>query len=174
MLRSAQQTPERPLSPDDDRGASTPERSDDDALDLTSRGSPIRRRLLAFLQKQTRKSFGDDLNRWREWMWTLPYDPHPDYAAFKALVYGQIDPRMRAFFPSGVRAAIRLDEIDWGGVTVNGIPPLRDPKVVAAADATYLKDSNVAFGLAVNDEARAYPKRILAWHEMATDRAVSG
>ena len=168
--RSAQQTPERPLSPDDDRGASSPERSDDDALDLTSRGSPIRRRLLAFLQKQTRKSFGDDLNGWREWMWTLPYDPHPDYAAFKGLVYGQIDPRMRAFFPPDVRAAIRLDEIDWGGVTVNGIPPLHDPKVVSATDATYLKDSNVVFGLVLNDEARAYPKRILAWHEMATDR----
>ena len=77
---------------------------------------------------------------------------------------------MRAFFPPDVRAAIRLDEIDWGGVTVNGIPPLHDPKVVSATDATYLKDSNVVFGLVVNDEARAYPKRILAWHEMATDR----
>jgi hypothetical protein len=28
----------------------------------------------------------------------------------------------------------------------------------------------VVFGIVVNGEARAYPKRILAWHEMATDR----
>jgi hypothetical protein len=77
---------------------------------------------------------------------------------------------MRAFFPPGVQASIRLDEIDWGGVLVNGIPPLRDPKILSVADATYLKDSNVVFGLVANGEAQAYPKRILAWHEMATDR----
>jgi Protein of unknown function (DUF3179) len=55
-------------------------------------------------------------------------------------------------------------------VTVNGIPPLRNPNTVSAAEATYLKDSNIVFGLVENGEARAYPKRILAWHEMAIDR----
>ena len=103
-------------------------------------------------------------------MWKLPYDPHPDYAAFEGAVYAQIDPRMRAFFQAGARSSIRLDEIDWGGVIVNGIPPLRYPAVVPASHAEYLKDSNVVFGLEVNGEARAYPKRILAWHEMAIDR----
>lgn len=106
-------------------------------------GSPIRRRLLNFLGTQTGQGFGDDLNAWRRWMWTLPYEPHPDYARLKGLVYSEIDPRMRAFFPAGVRATIRLDEIDWGGVTVNGIPPLRSPAVLAASDARYLKDGNI-------------------------------
>lgn len=155
---------------DDDRSTTAPERGFNDAADVPDRGSPIRRRLIAFLEKQTGHRFGDDLNAWRNWMWKLPYDPHPEYAALKALAYGQIDPRMRAFFPPGVQATIRLDEIDWGGVTVNGIPPLRDPKILSVADAGYLKDSNVVFGLVANGEARAYPKRILAWHEMATDR----
>ena len=130
----------------------------------------MRRRLLAFLADRTGQPFGDDLGRWREWMWTLPAAPHPDYAAFKGLVYGQIDSRMRSFFPSGVRSTIRLDEIDWGGVPVNGIPPLRYPTVLRAPEAGYLKDSNIVFGVVLNGEARAYPKRILAWHEMATDR----
>jgi hypothetical protein len=155
---------------DDERSAPGPERPFSDPADSPDRGSPIRRRLVAFLEKQTGHRFGDDLTAWRNWMWKLPYHPHPEYAAFKALVYGQIDPRMRAFFPPGVQASIRLDEIDWGGVLVNGIPPLRDPKILSVADATYLKDSNVVFGLVANGEARAYPKRILAWHEMATDR----
>ena len=44
------------------------------------------------------------------------------------------------------------------------------PAHLAVADATYLDDDNVVFGIAVNGEARAYPKRILAWHEMALDR----
>jgi hypothetical protein len=69
-----------------------------------------------------------------------------------------------------VRSTIRLDEIDWGGVRVNGIPPLRSPKLVPAEAATWLLDGHIVFGVEVNGEARAYPKRILAWHELATDR----
>ena len=169
--RRQQETLDEPsLSLDDERTATATGRSSDDLTQVPDRGSPIRRRLVGFLEKQTKRSFGDDLNRWREWMWTLPYDPHPDYAVFKGIVYGRIDPRMQAFFPPNVRALIRLDEIDWGGVVVNGIPPLREPRVMPAASATYLRDSNVVFGLVVNGEARAYPKRILAWHEMALDR----
>ena len=133
-------------------------------------GSPVRRRLLQFLGRQTGQRFGDDLDRWRAWVWSRPYEPHPDYATLKRTVYGAIDPRMQAFFPDRVKSDIRLDRIDWGGVMVNGIPPLDAPKVVAASAASYLKDSNIVFGLFVNGEARAYPKRILAWHEMALDR----
>ena len=154
---------------DENQTSTAPARPSADLTESPDRGSPIRRRLINFLEQHTKRSFGDDLNRWREWMWTLPYEPHPDYATFKGIVYGQIDPRMQAFFPPNARALIRLDEVDWGGVTVNGIPPLRDPRVVSVAGAIYLKDSNVVFGMVVNGEARAYPKRILAWHEMAID-----
>lgn len=133
-------------------------------------GSRVRRRLLRFLEKQTGQRHGDDLRAWRRWMWSLPYDPHPDYATFKGALYANVDPRMAAFFPAGVKAAIRLDEIDWGGVAVNGIPPLDAPRHVPAAEARGLKDGHVVFGIAVGGESRAYPKRILAWHELARDR----
>ncbi len=175
LMRSLRRSPAPPSADaiptvDDERGAAGPERPLADPLAAPDRGSPIRRRLITFLERQTRQRFGNDLTAWRDWMWKLPYDPHPEYAAFKALVYGLIDPQMLAFFPPGVQASIRLDEIDWGGVKVNGIPPLRDPKIVKAADAAYLRDSHVVFGIVANGEARAYPKRILAWHEMAIDR----
>lgn len=134
-----------------------------------TRESLIRSRLIAFLEKQTRKRFDTSLNGWREWMWSLPYEPHPDYARFKGMVYGGIDPRMQRFFRPHAKTLIRLDEIDWGGVTVNGIPPLYYPKVLTAAQARYLRDGNVVFGVVVNGVARAYPKRVLAWHEMAVD-----
>ncbi|MDP1569298.1 MAG: DUF3179 domain-containing protein [Vicinamibacterales bacterium] len=132
--------------------------------------SLARARLVRFLERQTGQRFDEALHGWRMWMWTLPYEPHPEYAAFKAHVYSQIDPRMRAFFPAGVKAEIRLDEIDTGGVGVNGIPPLYNPAVVAAGEARYLRDNHIVFGIAVNGEARAYPRRILGWHEMAIDR----
>jgi len=133
-------------------------------------GAETRRRLTSFLDKQTPKRFGDDLRAWRRWIWSLPDAPHPDYAAFKADLYSRIDPRFRTFFPAGVATRIRLDEIDWGGVSVNGIPPLRFPATIPAADASWLKEGHIVFGILVNGEARAYPKRILAWHEMALDR----
>jgi hypothetical protein len=132
--------------------------------------SPVRQRLLRFLERQTGQSFGQDLAKWRQWVWSRTYSPHPDYATFKAALYGRVDPAMAAFFPAGVKSLIRLDEVDWGGVRVDGIAPLDHPKVVQAGDAGYLKDGHIVFGLSVNGEARAYPKRILAWHEVARDR----
>jgi Protein of unknown function (DUF3179) len=156
-----------PFSPDGDYDSGRLGSSLPSTPDL---GSPVRRRLLQFLERQTGQRFGDDLDRWRAWVWSRPYEPHPDYPALKRAVYGEIDPRMRAFFPDGVKSEIRLDQVDWGGVRVNGIPPLQSPKVMSASAAGYLKDSNIVFGLFVNGEARAYPKRILAWHEMALDR----
>ena len=57
----------------------------------------------------------------------------------------------------------------WGGVKQDGIPPLRQPNMVSAAEADYLQNDNVVFGIAINGDARAYPKRILAWHEMFID-----
>ena len=131
----------------------------------------VYRRLIRLLETQTGERFRNDVvRRWQQWIWQQSYDPHPEYARFKGLRYGQIDPRFREFFPPSVTSLIRLDEVDWGGVSPNGIPPLEYPKHLTAADAEYLDDDNIVFGIAVNDEARAYPKRILAWHEMAIDR----
>lgn len=133
------------------------------------------RRLARFVADQTGLRLREresDLSEIQQWMWAQPYDPHPDYARFKGTWYGQIDPRFRNFFPPGAPATIRLDEVDWGGVRVNGIPPLVYPLHVGveAPAAAYLDDDDVVFGLAINDEAHAYPQRILAWHEMALDR----
>ena len=126
--------------------------------------------LVRFLEQQTGQRFGRNLARWSQWAWDQPYDPHPDYGYLKGQWYGRIDPRFAHFFPRGVRSSIRLDEIEWGGVAVNGIPPLEYPEKLPAAEAGYLEDGHVVFGVALNGEARAYPKRILAWHEMALDR----
>ena len=129
-----------------------------------------RQRLTRFLEQQTGQRFGDDLDRWHQWIWELPYEPHSDYGEFKGLWYGEVDPQMRDFFPPGVKSLIRLDEVDWGGVRVNGIPPLEYPESIPADEADYLEDDHLVFGIALNGEARAYSRRILAWHEMALDR----
>ncbi len=111
-----------------------------------------------------------DLNAHYEWLWAREPGEHPDYAEFKAALYEQVDPRFREYFGKGRKSTIRLDEIRWGGVWRDGIPPLKNPKMIPAAQATYLADDNVVFGVAIDGDIRAYPKRILAWHEMVKDR----
>lgn len=127
-------------------------------------------RLTRFLEQQTGKSFGANLDRWQEWMWNLPYDPHPQYVTFKRRLYTQLYPGFGDFFRSPLRTATRLDQVEWGGLGINQIPPLRFPRHIPAAEAQYLEDDNVVFGVYVDGLARAYPKRILAWHELAQDR----
>ena len=128
------------------------------------------RRLVGFLEAQTGEHFDGDLMRAQRWIWEQPYDPHPQYALLKGAWYSEIDPDFRGFFPDGVASTIRLDEIVWGGVRVNGIPPLEYPAHLAAGEAGYLEDDHVVFGVVAGGAARAYPKRILGWHEMALDR----
>jgi hypothetical protein len=127
-------------------------------------------RLTKFLEQQTGQQFGTDLDQWWQWIWALPYAPHGEYGAFKGRLYAELDERFADFFRPPVRAAIRLDEIRWGGVAVNGIPPLLHPIHIDAAEASFLDDDDIVFGIFIDGEARAYPKRILAWHELALDR----
>ncbi len=134
-----------------------------------SREPEVRRRLLEILGRQTGEDHGSDLHAWYEWVWSRPYRPHPRYAEFKSRLYGLIDPRFSGYFADDREATIRLDEVRWGGVVQDGIPPLRSPRMIAAADATWLADEHVVFGLEVAGDARAYPQRILAWHEMFVD-----
>lgn len=158
------------VAPSEDRGDVAIGRRIGSPLRVQTPEAAARQSVTTFLQKQTGQRFGDDLRAWRRWLWSNPPDPPGDYATFKAELYGRIDPRFRLFFPPEVQAAIRLDEVDWGGVGVNGIPPLRAPRHISAHDAAWLRDNHLVFGIEVDGEARAYPKRILAWHELALDR----
>ena len=122
------------------------------------------------LERKTGQSFGYDLNAWYRWLWNTDEPRHPHYAEFKRLLYEEIDPRFAAYFADARPTRIRLDEIVWGGVRQDGIPPLRRPKMIAAQDADYLEDEHVVFAIEVNGDARAYPKRIMGWHEMFVDK----
>ncbi|WP_262693878.1 DUF3179 domain-containing protein [Kordiimonas aquimaris] len=126
--------------------------------------------ILFILERKHNVKIGGDINDWYQWLWNQPEDIIEGYADFKAGLYRVIDPRFEAYFNGRQNTArIRLDEIRWGGVQQDGIPPLRNPEMITASDASYLDDSNVVFGIEINGDARAYPKRILAWHEMFVD-----
>ena len=134
-----------------------------------TRDRTVRSRLIRLLETRTRQRHGTDFDAWYRWLWAQEPVDHPYYADFKSALYSLIDPKFRGYFAPDRVSKIRLDEVRWGGVVQDGIPPLRGPKMIAAVDADYLDDDNVVFGLEVEGDARAYPKRILAWHEMFVD-----
>ena len=134
-----------------------------------SNTSWLNRDVLEALEAGTGQRHGGNIERWYEWLWGLEISAAPGYAEFKSRLYARIDPAFGGYFLPGRAAEIRLDEVIWGGVVQDGIPPLREPEMIDVAEASYLADDHVVFGLEVQGDARAYPKRILGWHEMFTD-----
>jgi hypothetical protein len=63
---------------------------------------------------------------------------------------------------------VPLDEIISGGPSKDGIPSIDDPTFVPAAEAG-LPEREPVIGLSVDGDARAYPLRILIWHEIVND-----
>lgn len=134
-----------------------------------SRSRALVDNLFAFLEKKTKQEFGWDSKAWQNWLWAQDYEASKNYPHFKSELYKNVDPKFADYFNNGQKNTIRLDEIVWGGVFQDGIPPLRDPEMIAASQASYLGEDDIVFGIEVDGETRAYPKRILAWHEMFTD-----
>lgn len=58
-----------------------------------------------------------------------------------------------------------------GGVPKDGIPAVDNPQFQTAAQADdLLKPEDVVFGAVINGKAKAYPRRIVVWHEIVNDR----
>jgi len=138
-----------------------------------TRDPSITAKYIKLIEEKTGKDFGYNIDKWYEWIWNQDNMDHKQYAEFKSILYSLIDPKFAVYFNSNYTSKIRLDEVRWGGVVQDGIPPLRNPRMISANEAKYLNDSNVVFGLEVNGDARAYPKRIMAWHEMFVDNVGS-
>ena len=127
-------------------------------------------RLLDALQQLARAKIPRDWKAWVEWQEAhTEIRPFRGFTSFKADVLAAIDPEFRDFLPRGVRHDIRIEEIVWGGVKKDGIPALVNATQIPATEATYLTDSELVFGVSINGDSRAYPRRILDWHEMFND-----
>ncbi|MEM6372290.1 MAG: DUF3179 domain-containing protein [Pseudomonadota bacterium] len=116
----------------------------------------------------------DHGNDWFDWMlWqeaNAQVVPHASYPAFAREMFLRIDENFDQFLrPEHItpdRTRIRLEEATWGGVLKDGIPSLDNPDLISATDAEYLRGDDLVFGVSINGDARAYPLRIMGWHEM--------
>ncbi|WP_171122532.1 MULTISPECIES: DUF3179 domain-containing protein [unclassified Ruegeria] len=119
----------------------------------------------------TGETIGTDWFDWMLWQENNPQlTPHPSLIPFKREVLLGIDPNfddfLRPEYLQPEKMKIRLEEITWGGVHKDGIPSLDNPTLVPVSRAEYLKDSDLVFGVSINGDTRAYPLRIMGWHEM--------
>lgn len=113
---------------------------------------------------------GADWAQWVEWVGRrADLRPPPGYASWKGILHAPIDLRFAEFLHDEAPARVRVEEVQWGGVRVDGIPALVNPKTMAAGEARWLDDRDAVFGVSLNGEQRAYPLRIMDWHEMAND-----
>ncbi len=108
--------------------------------------------------------------------WDIPQPPN--YLEVKRAIFTTIVPGWERIFVEG---DIDWRHVSWGGVLIdnraydttdepcNCIPAADNPEVSSAEDAAWLKDDDVIFGIEVNGEYRAYPRRIMEVREMVND-----
>ena len=111
--------------------------------------------------------------QYRKWIETIGRHeeiiPKPGYLGFKAALYSKIDPAFAEFFQERFPRTLRPEEIVFGGVKKDGIPALRNPRFIPASEASFMTPDEKVFGVAIQGDLRAYPLRILDWHEMVND-----
>jgi len=71
------------------------------------------------------------------------------------------------------RHSVPPDQILDGGPSKDGIPAILQPRFIRAASALFLAPEDRVVGVIVEGTARAYPLKILDWHEVVDD-AVGG
>lgn len=108
--------------------------------------------------------------------WDVPAPP--GYLEYKRKIYTRMFPGWNPLFERG---DIDWRHVSWGGVGIddrefgntgarcNCIPAADNPAVTSAADATWLTEDAVVFGVSVNGAHRAYPRRIMEVREMVND-----
>ena len=108
--------------------------------------------------------------------WNIPAPP--DYLNYKQAIFTLNIPGWAKLFVEG---DIDWRLVSWGGVLIdnrdynatddgcNCIPAVDNPEVSSAEDATWMSDDDIVFGIEVNGEARAYPRRIMEVREMVND-----
>jgi len=64
---------------------------------------------------------------------------------------------------------VPINQVFDGGPGKDGIPALFNPPMIDPAQANYLNDNDLVVGYKVGNDVRAYPHKILDWHEIIND-----
>ena len=67
------------------------------------------------------------------------------------------------------KLAVLENEVLSGGPPKDGIPPIDKPKFVSIQSVDDLVSNDPVISFAINGDARAYPLRVMTWHEIVND-----
>ncbi|GLS36668.1 hypothetical protein GCM10010869_22590 [Mesorhizobium tianshanense] len=67
------------------------------------------------------------------------------------------------------RTTVDLSEIISGGPPKDGIPSIDDPKFIPVAEVDVLAPQEPVLSIVLAADARAYPLRVMMWHEIVND-----
>ena len=129
----------------------------------------ITQNLIKLLEDKTSRSPSDIVGMYR-WIWGPKVTEHPRYAEFKSLLYNGIDTRFRKVFSPRPQAQIDLRELLFNGSHDDRVPSIQQPQMVTRDKATELRDSHMVVGIMVDGVAKAYPRKMLAHHEVVKDQ----
>ena len=65
---------------------------------------------------------------------------------------------------------VSKEKIFSGGPPKDGIPAILNPKFESASEASWLKSTDLVTGVEIEGVFKAYPLRILVWHEVVNDK----
>ena len=143
--------------------------------------------IMRALETLTGQSFGVDWSRYFTWASSENIALPEGYDEWKGQLFSRaIDPAFARFWDDAQDTAqINLLEAVWGGVRVDGIPSLVNARQIApdkafmegerlrqfcrGNDCFYPAQDELVFGVSINGDNRAYPLRLLNWHEMFND-----
>jgi hypothetical protein len=119
------------------------------------------------LERLSGQRFGADWVAWTSWYPTTSLRAPPGFAPWKGRLLAKADPAIAPFFAVQDDAG-RSEEIVWSGA-----PPAKLPERATVAHQpggeSALDGADPVVGVAIGNEARAYPLRWLDWHEVAND-----
>ena len=151
------------------------------------RGSSAEQRILVSLEKLTGLAASEGWQGFFEWAGKQDIALPAHYDEFKGLLLGSVvDPEFVRFWGDVQETAkVNLVEAVWGGVRVDGIPSLVNARQITPEEAkeeglrltqfcrdddcAYPASDELVFGVSINGDERAYPLRLLNWHEMFND-----
>jgi len=111
--------------------------------------------------------------RYRDWFLYIggqsDLTPPPGYVAWKGEVFSRIDPVYGRILRPGTEVLLNLREVHWGGVPLDGIPAIDHPESVPGDSARFMRSTDTVFGVRVGGAHRAYPVKVLSWHELLND-----
>ncbi len=68
------------------------------------------------------------------------------------------------------KTIVNFDDILSGGPPKDGIPSIDKPKFESISNIDNIADTEPVVGVVINGKAKAYPLRILTWHEIVNDK----